>query len=1262
MADKEQLIVELGVKDAGTSKQLSTINKELKGLDREYKSANKTSKDFEKGQEGLKTKLNYLQKSYDLNGAKLDTYKKKMQETTEAIKKQEDKISNMKLSGQDTSKAEEQLQRMKNTLSDTARQARITENEMKGLNNEISDTNKAIKDNAIGGYKNNLKDLGESLEGTGNKISGIAEKTNKISIATSAVIGGLSAMALSAQNDLGTLDGRLGVTGEESEKLKQVALSVYSDGFGESLGSCVDDLVILQQNLESTKKWTDETKTSILEQMSTMNELFGTTSEELTRTLAVMQNSGLDDDIQHAMDVLTYGFQNGADYSGELLDTMREYSPQFVKLGLSSEEAMNYLITGAQNGAFNLDKVGDAMKELSIRVIDGSKTTQQGFQMIGLNADEMADKFAKGGDSAKEALKETLEGLKNIKDPVQQSIAGVDLMGTMWEDLGANTVLSLADVSGGLENVNDATLKASESLQNTPAKEFEKTLREVKVQLLPLGIELLKVATVSLPSLTDAVKLVTEFLNSLDDTTKENIAKMALLTATLGPSVSIVGKMTSGIGGLFTALSKLSPSIAKAEGSVKSLNAITSVAKVNFAGLSSAILPIGVALATVGTAVYTYKQEQEALSKSVVTCKEDLGLLKSTLLELNGVHVQSREELEKSGLVYKQLGNDLGQEFKDKVNESTTAMNQFNFELNKINMDGVLTEEETNEFTSRVDNMCNTALETIKSKQTETQNEMAKTFTIDDGVIDESEQQVLEYLNKNYNTNIEEVTKLKDDINAIYKQALEDKRGLNEEEIKDIQEKMAKIKQIELEALANNEQEQMFARNEFNNRIKQVDAEGAQELLVQQKKTLDDQNAQTLASYDTQIETMKIAKQKALDEEDKVNAENLQKQIDAKTQERDALLQKQQETWDGYIDIVEKSNPELIGKINEYNGEILSNADLQAQKGLQYMQEHYNGLEQVTHDGWYKIKNEVNGSIEDCYMTIDENTGKITAVYNQTTGVVGGYTDDMKKKVQELGEQHELERLKINTAMGQIANSHVNTKNQIVSADGQIIGSLKDVKTSADGVKTGIVNINGTPMQIKTNAQGVITEMTTVTDKVKAIPEKKDVTINFFQKGLDWIKQKWDSIGNKNVKVDSNATGTYSSSGGLSTVDESGWELASNNSVKVLGTYSSNTLTSIPSGTAISTHMQSVQDMKYAVSEEVRKAMLNYSNNNKSINEIDYEKLANVMLSAFTQGLQGVNIQNNVNVDANGMVTKAVNTTMDKLNRQSKTTKVYKGR
>ncbi|NFG42081.1 phage tail tape measure protein [Clostridium botulinum] len=1267
MAD-EELLVTLGVQDKGTNKQIGALNRELKGLDKEFKSANKTSKDFEKSTEGLKTKLSYLEKSYKANETKLDAYKKKMSETTEAIKNQQEKIANMKLKGQDTAKAEEQLQHMKNTLRETGRQATITENEMKKLANEIDNTNKTLKDNAINSYKDKLKDLKDSANETSDVFNKIGEKTKGFSLGATAIVGGLSALAIGAENDLGTLEAKLDTTGEETERLKQVALSVYSDGFGESLGSCVDDLVTLQQNLESTKNWTDETKTSILEQISTINELFNTTTDEVTRTLAVMQNSGLDDDIEHAMNVLTYGFQNGANYSDELLDTMREYSPQFVKLGLDSEEAMNYLITGAKNGAFNLDKVGDAMKELSIRVIDGSDTTVEGFTKIGLNADEMASKFSKGGERAKQALKETLQGITNIKDPLQQNLVGVDLFGTMWEDLGPSVVTSLAGVEGGLKNVDDATKKASESLQKTPAKEFEKALRETRTQLLPLGTSLLKLGTNVLPGVTDSLKAVTDIFNSLDDSTKENIAKMLLFSTTISPVASLTGKLSKGIGGLVDIFGKFSTKTTVAKTGLEGLSSASKLGALSFTGLSSALLPIGSILATVGAGIYAYNQYQDGMSKSCVTSREELGLLKSTLLELNGVHVKSREELEKSGLVYKELGNDIGEDFKNKVNESTKAINDFNYNLGIINMDGVLTEEETTGFYTRVDNMCTTAIESIKSKQATSQEEMGKMFTLEDGKIDESEQKVLEYLNKNYNTNIEEVTKLKEDVNKIYANANAEKRALNEDEIKDIQDKMSRIKQIELEALANNEQEQLFAKNEFINRVKQVDAEGAKELLIQQKKTLDEKNAQTLASYDTQIETMKIAKQKAVDEGNQQDADNLQTQIDNKTKERDAIIEKQRETWQGCIDVVNEMNPELKGLINQYTGEILSDADLKAQEGLDYARQHYDGLGAVTHDGWYKVKNEVTGAMEDCYVTVDKNSGQITGCWNQTRNIVGGYTEEFKNKVKELGEQHEIDRLKIQQAMGEIAQSHLDSKNQVVSANGEVIGSLQQVTTAEDGVKTGILDVNGTPMQIETNADGTITKMGEVKDSIDKIPNEKKFTFKaFFEKVGDWF----NSIGQ-------NATGTYNYQGGLSTVNEKGFELATNNNVRMLGSYNSNSLAYIPNGTGIRTHMQSVSDMKAEIRNQLNSIMLsggyynknsskakqlvkNYANNYSSP-EIDYNKLANVMLSVFQQGLSNVNTIVNVDVDANGIVNKSVNKTLDKLNRQNRSSRVAKGR
>ena len=65
------------------------------------------------------------------------------------------------------------------------------------------------------------------------------------------------------------------------------------------------------------------------------------------------------------MDLIAEGAQNGLDYSGELLDSISEYSVQFNKVGLGANDMFAIFQKGAESGAFNLDKVGDAVKEFS---------------------------------------------------------------------------------------------------------------------------------------------------------------------------------------------------------------------------------------------------------------------------------------------------------------------------------------------------------------------------------------------------------------------------------------------------------------------------------------------------------------------------------------------------------------------------------------------------------------------------------------------------------------------------------------------------------------------------------------------------------------------------------------------------------------------------------------------------------------------------------------------------------------------------------
>ncbi len=70
MAD-EQLLVTLGVQDKGASKQIQALNRELRFWIKNTKLQLREVKIFEKSQEGLKTKLNTLEKKYDVQKDKV---------------------------------------------------------------------------------------------------------------------------------------------------------------------------------------------------------------------------------------------------------------------------------------------------------------------------------------------------------------------------------------------------------------------------------------------------------------------------------------------------------------------------------------------------------------------------------------------------------------------------------------------------------------------------------------------------------------------------------------------------------------------------------------------------------------------------------------------------------------------------------------------------------------------------------------------------------------------------------------------------------------------------------------------------------------------------------------------------------------------------------------------------------------------------------------------------------------------------------------
>lgn len=284
----------------------------------------------------------------------------------------------------------------------------------------------------------------------------------------------------------GQISAATGATGAELESLQGVMENVYGNNYGDSMADVADAVATVSQQM---KGLSDGELQSVTEGAFALRDVFQHDVAESVRAAnALVNNFGISGD--DAMNLIAAGAQNGLDFSGELLDTISEYSVQFAKVGIDADQMFQIMQAGADSGAWNLDKVGDAIKEMSIRVVDGSDTTAAGFQAIGMDADIMAQKFAAGGETAQQAFQETIQALAGMEDPVQQNIAGVNLFGTMWEDLGPEVVSQLASIT-------DQAYAAGDELQNMQEVKYDNLTsalggiqRQFETALLPLANEL----------------------------------------------------------------------------------------------------------------------------------------------------------------------------------------------------------------------------------------------------------------------------------------------------------------------------------------------------------------------------------------------------------------------------------------------------------------------------------------------------------------------------------------------------------------------------------------------------------------------------------------------------------------------------------------------------------------------------------------------------------------------------------------------------
>lgn len=303
-------------------------------------------------------------------------------------------------------------------------------------------------------------EMAGGAEGAASKFGGLF-KAGMVGVGLAAgavLVKGISD-AIDAEASTDKLAAQLGLSPEEATRLGGVAGDLYAQAYGDSLGQVNEALKGAIQSGLVDEDATNAELESVTAKALDLASAFDQDVNAASAAAGQLIRTGMAKDAGEAFDIITRGFQEGVDKSGDFLDTINEYGTQFRKVGIDGAAMTGLLAQGLQAGARDADVVADSIKEFSIRAVDGSALTAESFARLGLSGEDMAAKIAAGGPEAAAALDQTLDKLRSVEDPAERAQIAVGLFGTQAEDLGdalfaldpSQATASMGDMAGAAE-------------------------------------------------------------------------------------------------------------------------------------------------------------------------------------------------------------------------------------------------------------------------------------------------------------------------------------------------------------------------------------------------------------------------------------------------------------------------------------------------------------------------------------------------------------------------------------------------------------------------------------------------------------------------------------------------------------------------------------------------------------------------------------------------------------------------------------------
>lgn len=854
MAEIGSLAVSLSMDASNFNGTISQVDRNLRAMGSELQAVRAQGVEYGQSLEGLSQSQDILQRSLDASRLKLEQQRQKYDE--------------MVASG---TASEAAIERQANAVN----RAQADYNRFQRQLGEVTEE--------LERQRSVYTRVGSAIEELGNKTSKVGGQmkdmggTLTTSVTTPLLALGTGALTVATQFDSAQarIQGQLGITAQEAEKLTQVAQDVWKKGFGEDIGQVTTDLSILKQYIKDVG---DQELSKLLESGYTLQELFGADLQESARTASVMmQTFGIDG--QTAMDLITVGFQRGGDFSGELLTTMQEYSPQFKALGYDAEAFTAILIAGAESGAFNLDKVGDAAKESFLRIGDGSKASRTALGDLGLDFKKIENDINSGGESANSAFAAVASAIALVQDPAEKSALAVALMGTPIEDLGPEFQNFFANVNTDLGNFEGAAQQAGETLQQSFGERLQSTWRTAQESLLPLGETLLDLAEDYLPKIISSVESATKWFTELSPSAQGTALAIGGIVAVAGPAIGILGMFASGIGGI---ASLAGPVIA-------SLSGVGTGAGILGSALAAVTGPVGLTIAgvaAVGTAALVAGKE---LGESSIQVKDWSSKVSESTAEAVGGFLELSDQ-------------------------ATVAVNEMAWGSTTV------TQEMADNITGIYGQMGEQVLTAMQESHSTQLQTMTDYFSQSSALTENEEAEIIEAMKAKQAAKEITITEGQTRIAEIYNTAAQENRGTTEAEQQEINAIQEMMKNNAVQYMTESQAEQQVILETLKAEATRITAEQAAEVVKNSIKQREEVVTEAQAQYEKAVG--EFIRQR--DETGVISEEQANKLIEEAQRQRDETIKNAEETHEKVITEAKEQAEEHVNQVEWSTGEVKS--------------------------------------------------------------------------------------------------------------------------------------------------------------------------------------------------------------------------------------------------------------------------------------------------------------------------------------------------